>query len=111
VIELTGRVRDQLISKAFIVNQLKENAILGMPFLKRHKCHVDFSKSAVMMAGRELACVSRFGNLLVERVQVVRRCAVPGHSRATVHCRVNCRKISDLGVVEGALGASSLLTA
>jgi len=36
VIELTGRVRDQVISDTFIVNQFKEDAILGMPFLKRH---------------------------------------------------------------------------
>jgi len=51
MIELTGRVRDQVISETFIVSQLKEDAILGMPFLKRHKCHIHFNKSAVMMAG------------------------------------------------------------
>jgi len=37
-------------------------------------------------------------------VQVVQRCTVSGPSRATICCRVNCRKISDLGVVEGVLG-------
>jgi len=46
VIELTGRVRDQVISETFIVSQLKEDAILGMPFLKRYRCHIDFNKSA-----------------------------------------------------------------
>jgi len=34
VIELTGSVRDQVISETFIVSQLKEDAILEMPFLK-----------------------------------------------------------------------------
>jgi len=34
IIELTGRVRDQAIQETFIVSQLKEDAILGMPFLK-----------------------------------------------------------------------------
>jgi len=34
VIELTGRVRDQVISESFIVSHFKEDAILGMPFLK-----------------------------------------------------------------------------
>jgi len=34
VIELTGRVRDQVISETFIVSQLKVDAILGMSFLK-----------------------------------------------------------------------------
>jgi len=39
---------------------------------------------------------------------VVQRFTVPGRSRATVRCRVNCSEISDLGVVEGALGAVQL---
>jgi len=34
---------------------------------------------------------------------VVQHCTVPRHSRAAVHCRVNCRKILDLEVVKGAL--------
>jgi len=110
VVELTGRVRDQVINETFILSQFKEDAILGMPFLKRHRCHIDFTKSAVVMARRELACVDRFGRPLIGGVQVVQRCTVPGRSRATVRCRVNCREISDLGVVEGALGASSSLT-
>jgi len=57
VIQLTGRVPDQVISETFIVSQLKEDVILGMPFLKRHRCHIDFNKSAVVMAERELVCV------------------------------------------------------
>jgi len=60
------------------------------------------------MAGRELACVNQFGWPLVEGVQVVQRCTVHGRSRAKVRCRVNCREISDLGVVEGALGVVQL---
>jgi len=105
VIELTGRVRDQVISETFIVSQLKKDAILGIPFLKRHRYQIDFNKSAVVMAGRELACVDRFSRPLVGRVHVVQSCTVPGRSQATVCCRVNCREISALGVVEGALGA------
>jgi len=38
----------------------------------------------------------------------VRHCTIPGRSRATVCCSVNCRKISNLGVVEGALGKVQL---
>jgi len=79
-----------------------------MPFLKQQKCHIDFSELAVMLAGRELACVDRFGRPLVGEVQVVRRCTITGRSLATVHCRVNCKKISILEVVEGALGGIQL---
>jgi len=77
IIELTGRVRDQTIWETFIVSQLEEDAILGMPFLQRHRCHIDFSKSAMLMAGRELACVNKFDRPLVGGVQVVRNCMIP----------------------------------
>ena len=73
-----------------------------MPFSKRHGCHIDFSKSAMVMAGGELACVDKFGRPLVGGVQVVQNCTIPGPSCATIHCRVNSRRISGLGVVEGA---------
>jgi len=102
MVELTGRVRDQVIQETFIISQLKEDAILGMPFLKRHGCRIYFSKSAVLMAGRGLTCVDKFDCPLAEGVQVVRSCTIPGRSRATIHCRVNNCQISRLGVVESA---------
>jgi len=59
VIELTGRVCDQAIQEIFVISPLEEDTILGMPFLKRHGCRIDFSRSAVLMAGRELTCVDK----------------------------------------------------
>jgi len=97
IIELTGCVRDQVIQETFVISQLEEDAILGMPFLKRHGCHIDFSKSAILMAGKELTCVDKSGRPLVGGVQVVRICMIPGRSRATIHCRVNNNQISGLG--------------
>jgi len=66
IVELTGRVRDQAIWETFIISQLKEDAILVMPFLKRHRCRIDFSKSAMLMAGWELTCVDKSDRPLVE---------------------------------------------
>jgi len=86
----------------FIVSELKEDAILGMPFLKIHKCHIDVSKSAVVMAGHGLTCVNEFSRPLEGGVQVIQNCTIPRRSHATIHCRVNSRRISGLGVVEGA---------
>jgi len=102
IIELTGRARDQAIQETFVISQLEEDAILGMPFLKRHGCRIDFNKSAILMAGKELTCVDKSGRPLVGGVQVVRNSTIPGRSRATIHCRVNNSQISGLGVVEGA---------
>jgi len=62
---------------------------------------MDFHKSAVLMAGKELSCVDKFGCPLVRGVQVVRNCTVPGRSRVTIHCRVNNRQLSGIGFVEG----------
>jgi len=108
VISLPGSVRDQTIHKTFIVSQPKEDAILGMPFLEKHQCRVDFQKSVVVMAGRELVCVDKFGRPLVGGVQVVRDCTVPGRSQVTLRCRVNCRGSTGLGVVEGTHGVIRL---
>jgi len=102
VIELTGRVHDQTAQEIFVINPVEEDAILGMPFLKWHGCRIDFSGSALLMAGRELTCVDKSGRPLAGSVQAVRKCTIPGRSRATVHCRVNNSRISGLGVVEGA---------
>jgi len=51
--------------ETFFVSQLKEDAIHGMPLLMRYKCHIDFSKLAVVMAKKELACVDKFGRPFV----------------------------------------------
>jgi len=97
IIKLTGRVQDQNIQKTFLVSQLAEDGILGMSFLKWHGCHIDFSNSALVMSGRELACVDKYGCPLVGGVQVVWDSTIPGHSGATVSCKVNNSRISGLG--------------
>jgi len=61
IIKMTGRVRDQIIQETFIIGQLNEDAILGMPLLQRHGCHIDFSKSVMLMGNKELACVDKLG--------------------------------------------------
>jgi len=100
IIELTGRICDQTIQETFIVGQLNEDAILGILFLQRHGCHIDFSKSVMLMGDRELACVDKFGRPLAGGIQVVQSCTILGHSRATIHCKVDRGYLSGLKVVE-----------
>jgi len=47
-----------------------------------------------------MPCVDKFGRPQAGGVQVVRSCTIPGHSRATIHCKVDGGYISRLGVVE-----------
>jgi len=106
IITLPGRVRDQVIHETFIVSHLKEDAIAFWDcHFWRNTSHTDFQKSAVVMAGKELACVDKLGGPLVGGVQVVQDCTISGRSQATLRCRVNCKEITDLGVVEGTHGA------
>jgi len=71
IIALPGRVCNQVIYETFIASQLKEDANLGMSFLEKHQCHMDFQKSAVVMAEKELVCVDKFGRPLMGGIQVV----------------------------------------
>jgi len=54
ILILPGRVCGQVYHETFIVSHLKEDAILGMPFLDKHQCRMDFQNSALVMAGKEL---------------------------------------------------------
>ena len=114
VITLPGRVRDYAIHETFIVSYLKEDAILGMPFLTKYQCTLDFQRSTVNVAGRDLRCVDKHGRPLVSGVQVIRDSVIPGRSQANLQCRVTCRDAPSLGIMEGDHGgihvASSLNT-
>jgi len=111
VLTLPGRIRDQAIPETFIVSHLKEDAIVGMPFLEKHQCRIDFQNSALVMAGKELVCLDKFGKLPVGRVQVVNNCLVPGQSQATLRCEIKCKRIAGMELVEGMSGGSSWQTA
>jgi len=101
VVELMRRVRNQTIWETFIVSQLKEDAILEMPFLKRHKCHIDFSKSAVVMAEHELTCVDKSGRPPSGRRAGSTELYDTWPLLHHYSLQVNSRRISGLGVVEG----------
>jgi len=55
ICELPGSVRNRTIQETFIVGQLQKDAILGMPFLQRRGCRIDFGKSAILMGNQMLA--------------------------------------------------------
>jgi len=72
--------------------------------LQRHGCHIDFSKSVMVMGHKELTCVDKLGRPRARGIQVVQSCTIPGRSRATVHCKVDGGYSSGLGVVESTHG-------
>ena len=47
-----------------MVSQINKDAILGIPFLARHDCRMDFTEAIVTIGERELVCTDRFGRLM-----------------------------------------------
>ena len=64
VVQIPIRVRDVKLEEIFVVSQINEDAILGMPFLARHDCKIDFARPVVTIGERELVCTDRFGRLM-----------------------------------------------
>jgi len=54
----------------------------------------------MLLGDKELTCVDKLGHPLAGGIQVVGNCTIPGHSRATVHCKVDGGYLSGLGVVK-----------
>ena len=71
VVQIPIRVRDVKLEEIFVVSQINEVAILGMPFLARHDCKIDFARPVVTIGERELVCTDRFGRLMASRVQTI----------------------------------------
>ena len=68
LIRLVGRLRDVRFEAIFVVSQISEDAILGMPFLSSEGCTMSFEKPLVSLRGKELPCTDKYGRLLVCRV-------------------------------------------
>jgi len=83
VIQLPGRIRDQVIHETFIVSQLKEDAILEMPFLEKHQRRMDFQKSAMVMAGKNRISDNKFPVLVLLRDD---KMVIKGKKKITLEC-------------------------
>ena len=112
VIRLQVRVRDVKTEDVFVVSQISEDAILGMPFLVAHNCSMDFNQPVVQVDGRKLTCTDRHGRLLLSNLQVTREVVVPPRTEMNIQCRVAAKNFSPVGLIEGNPGglpvASSL---
>ena len=64
VVQIPIRVRDVKLEEIFVVSQINKDAILGIPFLARHGCRMDFTWAIVTIGEHELVCTDRFGRLM-----------------------------------------------
>ena len=70
MVRLPLRVRKVKTKEVFVVSCIKEDAILGMPFLMAHNCSMEFSQPKMQIDGKRLRCTDKHGQLLVDSVQV-----------------------------------------
>jgi hypothetical protein len=96
-----GRLSDQKMEETFVISKIKEDAILGMPFLVAHHCAIEFRKPALVIDGQSLLCTDRHGRQFTCSVQVVRDTSIPPGAEMMVTCRVTSRDYTPRGVVEG----------
>ena len=89
------------MEETFVISKIKEDAILGMPFLVAHHCAIEFHKPALVMYGRSLLCTDRHGRQLTCSIQVIRDTSIPPGTEMMVTCRVTSRDYTPQGVVEG----------
>ena len=100
IIKLKMRLRQVKTEEAFIISQISEDAILGMPFLVERQCAMDFKRPVLQISGQEVKCTDCQGRLLANSIQAVRQEVLPPESEKTILCRVNSHNYCPLGVVE-----------
>ena len=100
IIRLSMRLRQVKTEEVFIISQISEDAILGMPFLVERRCAMDFKRPVLKIDGQEVKCTDRQGRLLANSIQAVRQEVLPPESEKTILCRVTSHNYCPLGIVE-----------
>ena len=77
VMQVPIKVRNVKLEEIFVVSQISEDVILGMPFLANHDCRMDFTKPVVTIGERELVCIDQYGRLMAIQVQTVKKVTIP----------------------------------
>ena len=100
-IRLMVRVRAHQSEEIFWVSKIREDGILGMPFLTERHCSIDFSQQRLAIGDYEAQCTDRFGRSLAASVQLVKAVEIPAGCEKLVLCHVPMVTSTELGVVSG----------
>ena len=110
MIRLFVRLRQVKLEETFVVSQISEDAILGMPFLVEQGCAMDFTKPVIQLGGQEVRCTDRLGRLLFNRIQALRGEIIPPRTEVALLCRVASQNFCPVGMVEPLPGGVLLAT-
>ena len=98
---LTGKLRSVRFTAEFVVAGVKDDVILGIPFLEGNKCTLQFDDATLVVNGTSLPCTDREGKFLNCKVQVVKPVELAARTEQIVMCRLNFQPASAIGLVEG----------
>ena len=110
IVQLRIRLKELLIEERLVVSRISEDVILGMPFLARHSCTIDFNSTKVIVDGKQIECTDRHGRQLSSSVQLIRETTVPPETEMTLQCRVTAREYCPVGLIEGKADGLCLAT-
>lgn len=74
---MRGKIQNLSIKEKFIVCQIREDTILGIPFLVEHRCVMRFGSPTIEVEGQKLACTDRQGHALQSGVRVMHGVMIP----------------------------------
>jgi hypothetical protein len=106
-IMLSCRIRTIHVKILFKVANVTDDAILGMKFFTENQCTLILDKGILIVQDQSLACTSRNGALLCNKVQIISPTTVPPGSEAQLVCRLTSLPAHSIGIVENSMDNNS----
>ena len=91
MLQVLCKLRDVSFEHEFSVSRLRDDAILGLTFLKRFNCCLQSERPVLRMGDRELQCTNEWGDLLASNVQMRRSTVVPPLSEMSLTCNLSSK--------------------
>ena len=101
LIQIDFRVRQNHGEETFVVGDIDEDVILGMPFLAKHGCQLNFQQNALTLQDQEQICTNRQGRALFSRLQSCQRVDIPPGQEVNLLARTTIQPFAPIGVAEG----------
>ena len=104
VVQIPVQIRDVKLEEILVASQINRDANLGMLFLTRNDCKIDFARPVVTIGERELVCTDWFGWLMASCVQTIRSTTITSQTEVPLSCRLTSHNHAPEGLIESQSG-------
>ena len=101
MVRLELKVRTEVFLTTLLIGNIREDVILGMPFLKEHACSLEFGEPYLIVKGRRLLCTDRLGRPLACGLQTHVDLEIPPCTEIMIPCRATILPAGCTGMVQG----------